>query len=271
MQHSALLATDMDGTVIPLDSGPEREAEIIRFNEVMVANPQVALAYVTGRHLELGLAGVTRHNLPTPDIFVCDVGTTIYFLDDHNQWQRDEDYRAELKKSWHDHTGTDIAQMLADLHLLTPQEAEKQKEFKQSYYLPRRHDHEATLAAIHAKLANHQVTANVIYSVDTLKDLGLIDVLPKIAAKDYALDYLWRKLALPKERIIYAGDSGNDLLAFISGFNAIIVANTAEPVKEAVRQEAQAKQITEHIFFAPSRFVQGVIEGCAHFNLFRKT
>ena len=268
MHQTALLASDMDGTVIPLETGAERDAEITHFNEMMTANPHVALAYVTGRHLELGLEGVTRHKLPTPDIFVCDVGTTIYFRDDQNQWQRDEEYRAELKKSWHGHTGTDIARMLADLALLSPQEAEKQKEFKQSYYLDRSHDHEAALTAIHTRLAEHEVEANVIYSVDSLKDVGLIDVLPKIAAKDYALDYLWRKLGLAKERIVYAGDSGNDLLAFVSGFNAIVVSNTAETVKDEVRRLAGTKHIEEHIFYASTRFVQGVMDGCAHFNLF---
>ena len=269
MPKTALLASDMDGTVIPLETGPERDAEISRFNHLIAENPQVALAYVSGRHLELGLEGVDQYGLPLPDIFVCDVGTTIYFRDDQQHWQRDEEYRAELKRSWHGHTGADIAAMLADLVVLTPQEDEKQKEFKQSYYLERSVDHEATLATIHTHLAEQEVVANVIYSVDTLKDVGLIDVLPRIAAKDYALDYLWRKLGLAKERVVYAGDSGNDLLAFISGFNAIIVSNTAEPVKDAVRRQAHEKQIEKHVFFAPSRFVQGVMDGCGHFNLFR--
>ena len=270
MQPTALLASDMDGTVIPLDSKPEREKEISRFQEIITANPQVALAYVTGRHLELGLDGIARHNLPTPHIFVCDVGTTIYFRTDQSQWQRDEEYRTELKKSWHNRTGADIAAMLADLAMLIPQEEEKQKEFKQSYYLEPAHDHETVLAAIHTCLADHELTANVIFSIDSLKNIGLIDVLPEIAAKDYALAYLCRKLELDRNRIVYAGDSGNDLLAFLSGFNAIIVNNTAEPVKEAVRREARTKQIEEHIFFAPTPFVQGVMDGCAHFNLFRK-
>ena len=269
MQKTALLASDMDGTVIPLETGAERDAEIIRFNQAMAANPHLALAYVSGRHLELGLEGVSQYGLPLPDIFVCDVGTTIYFRDTPDQWQMDEEYRSELKKSWSNHTGPDIARMLADIGNIVPQEMEKQKEFKQSYYLDRDQDHNATLAAIHLRLADHGIKANVIYSVDTLKNIGLIDVLPPIAAKDAALHYLWRKLALDKEKIVYAGDSGNDLLAFVSGFNAIIVSNTAKPVQDEVRRQAREKQIEKHIFFASSRFVQGVMEGCNHFNLFR--
>ncbi len=269
MHKTALLASDMDGTVIPLTGGPERDAEIDRFRRLIADNPQIALAYVTGRHLSLGLEGVSRHRLPQPDIFVCDVGTAIYLRDGRDQWQRDEMYRGTLQGSWRGRTGPAIAGLLTGLTILTPQEAAKQAEFKQSYYLDRRHDHQAALTAIHACLAAHGLQANVVYSVDPIKEIGLIDILPPIAAKDLALAYLFRKLALPKEQVVYAGDSGNDLLAFVSGFNAIVVSNTAEPVKAEVRRQARAKGIEEHIFFAPTRFAQGVMDGCAHFNLFR--
>jgi len=267
MKKNALLASDMDGTVIPLEGGRERAAEIRRFRQLIEENPQVALAYVTGRHLELGLAGVAQHRLPRPDIFVCDVGTTIFF---HQQdgWQRDEGYRQQLRKSWGGHRGPDIARFLAGLAGLEAQEVEKQSEFKQSYYLAQVHGSDAILAAIRDRLASHGVAANVIYSVDSLTNIGLVDVLPPVAAKDYALAYLWHRLGLDQERVVYAGDSGNDLLAFVSGFNAIIVANTAAAVKEEVRNQARAKGIESRTFFASARYVQGVMEGCCHFNIF---
>lgn len=269
MQKTALLASDMDGTVIPLETGVERDQEIASFNNLITENPHLALAYVTGRHLELGLAGVDRYKLPSPDIFVCDVGTTIYFRDDQNHWKRDNDYRAKLKESWQGHTGADIGIMLVDLGgVLTPQELEKQEEFKYSYYLDLTNDLDKTLAAINSRLAGHGISANIIYSVDPLKKIGLIDILPPEAAKDYALSYLWQKLSLSKEKVVYAGDSGNDLLAFVSGFNAIVVANTPETVKSAVRHKAREKNIEKHIYFADNRYVQGVMDGCKHFDLF---
>lgn len=267
MKKNGLLASDMDGTVIPLEEGEERQAEIRRFGHLLAAHPEVALAYVTGRHLELGLTGVAVHGLPIPDLFVCDVGTTIYRRAG-DQWQRDEAYRQELAASWGGQRGQDIGRLLGGMHGLVAQEAEKQGEFKQSYYLDRDRDTTATLAAIRGRLSDHGLTANVIYSVDSIKNIGLVDVLPPIAAKDHALAYLWRRLNLARARVVYAGDSGNDLLAFVSGFNAIIVANTAEPVKSEVRRQAVAKGIEAHTFFAAGRFVQGVMEGCFHFKLF---
>ena len=269
MKKTALLASDMDGTVIPLESGKERDDELLRFNRLMQKNSHVALAYVTGRHLELGLEGVEKYRLPSPDIFVCDVGTTIYFQN-HGDWHKDEEYRQKLKQSWHGKTSSDIAQILKGIHALDPQEEEKQKEFKQSYYTEPDIDIETTINIIHKHLAVYAIEANVIYSVDSKKNIGLVDVLPKIAAKDYALEYLWKKLELMKDSVVYAGDSGNDLLAFLSGFNAIIVDNTADAVKETVRRQAREKRIEKRIFFASARFVQGVMEGCFYFNLLRE-
>ncbi len=269
MDIKKLLASDMDGTVVPLDHKPERQIEIQEFNQLISTHPQVALAYVTGRHLELGLEGVAKHNLPTPRIFVCDVGTTIY-LRENGAWQVDRDYRGLLQQSWHNLTGSDIAALLADIPNLEPQEDERQKEFKQSYYVPLLIDRKEIVQQIKTKLHTEDIEANVIYSIDSLKNIGLVDVLPVIAAKDYALQYLWKKLQINKENIVYAGDSGNDLLAFVSGFNAIVVQNTGEDVKEAVRKQIVIKNIEQHLFFANYKYVKGVIEGCFHFKLFKR-
>ncbi|MCF6291268.1 MAG: HAD family hydrolase [Desulfobacterales bacterium] len=267
MKKNTLLASDMDGTVIPLDDQPKRASEIERFTRLLQRHENVGLAYVTGRHLQLALAGVERYRLPRPDILVCDVGTSIYFYRE-NRWQPDQGFRAELKKSWHGLTGRDIGRLLVDIPLLTVQEPERQKEFKQSYYLARTEEQRRVIDGIRERLAESGVKANIIYSVDSGKNIGLVDVLPESAAKDYALGYLRQVLGLARERVVYAGDSGNDLPAFVSGFNAIVVNNTAEPVKAEARRLARQKGIEARIFFASADFVNGVMEGCFHFQLF---
>lgn len=267
LKKEALLASDMDGTVIPLGTGPEREAEIKKFNHLFRIHTDVALAYVTGRHLELGLTGVNRHHLPMPDIFVCDVGTSIYFRS-RGRWMKDEDFRLELRQAWQGFSGADIARLLFDIPGLAAQEDEKQKEFKQSYYAPMDMDYKEIAGRIHDRLDPRGIKANVIYSVDAKKNVGLVDVLPETAAKDHALKYLWQRLGLEKDLVVYAGDSGNDLLAFVSGFNAIVVNNTAEAVKREVRRQAREKSIEDRIYFAAAPDVQGVMEGCFHFKIF---
>ena len=269
MQKDALLACDMDGTVIPLETGEERDGEIREFHRLLAKHENVVLAYVTGRHLELGLAGVVQYSLPMPDIFVCDVGTTIY-VRSHGVWGVDQQYRHELLRSWQGLTGADIGPLLETLSVLTAQEEEKQQEFKQSYYVSRDVNHGEVMRLIVDRLAGSGVRANVIYSVDGKKDIGLVDVLPEAAAKDSALVYLRKKLGLEKDRVVYGGDSGNDLQAFVSGFNAIVVNNTPKAVKEEVRRQAREKGIEERIYFAGAMYVQGVMEGCFHFNMFRR-
>ena len=269
MIKDGLLASDMDGTVIPLDSKEKRAWEIQQFNELIERHSNVALAYVTGRHFEMGIEGVHQHGLPLPDIFVCDVGTTIYHQE-RKEWCLDEAYRAELRASWKGLNCMDIVPILEDVQVLTLQETERQKEFKLSYYVPVEEDPAKVVGTVQERLAGAGIEANVIYSVGTMKDIGLVDVLPRIAAKDYALQYLWQKLGLAKDRVVYAGDSGNDLLAFVSGFNAIVVSNTAEPVKEEARKQAAEKGIEERIFFASRKFTGGVMEGCFHFKLFNE-
>jgi len=257
----------MDGTVIPLETGEERDREIREFHRLLARHGNIVAAYVTGRHLELGLAGVEQHQLPMPDVFVCDVGTSIH-LQEAGKWVVDEEYRHELLRSWNGCTSGDIGVMLTTLPGLSPQENEKQGEFKRSYYASRDRDHREIIRLIHERLGSKGVGAKVIYSVDINKDIGLVDVLPEIAAKDAALAYLWKKFGIEKDRIVYAGDSGNDLLAFVSGFNAIVVGNTPEAVKAEVRRQMRDKGIEARIFFAPSNYVQGVMEGCFHFKIF---
>ncbi len=262
-----LLASDMDGTVIPLDEGPERRAEIEVFRRRIAATPSLCLAYVTGRHLELGLAGVEAHGLPLPDIFVCDVGTAIF----HRQgglWRPDPSYRQLLLESWGDLDGSAVGALLQGVEGLVVQEAERQAQFKRSYYVPKAQEMGEVGCRLRERLAGAGVEASVICSVDPLRHMGLIDVLPPVAAKDYALGYLHRSLGIERRRIVYAGDSGNDLKAFVSGYQSIVVGNAAAEVKQEVRRRMAGRGLAGLVYFAEGWYVRGVIEGCEFFGLF---
>lgn len=265
----SLLASDMDGTVIPLDQEGERHKEIAQFRILIENNPDLMLAYVTGRHLELGLAGVQEFCLPKPAVFVCDVGTAIFWrkLD---AWIPDSRYRNLLLDSWAGFTGKMIADLLAPLDILILQEPEKQGEFKLSYYVSLSLSEKMIVSQIMNNLQRASVKANIIYSVDAGKKVGLVDILPPMAAKDFALGYLAEKTGLASKMVVYAGDSGNDLLAFLSGFPAIVVANTPREVKEKVKKLSIEKGIQKKIYFAKQKYIQGVVEGCYHFGLFKK-
>ena len=257
----------MDGTIIPPDRGKGRFEAIRKFDKLVKRNKKLALAFVTGRHLELALKGIEKYELPLPDILVCDVGTAIY-LRTGNKWELDQTYRKGLKKSWAGFSRSDIAKILADMTELKEQEKEKLKEFKQSYYLSTETDRDKLFVKIETRLKRKKINANLIYSVDSKKNVGLLDVLPATASKYSALRYIQRKLNLKKDRIVYAGDSGNDMPVFTSGLNCIIVGNTRKEVKEEVQRIAVQKGIAEKLFFARHKYTEGVIDGCLFFNIF---
>ncbi|NCD22666.1 MAG: hypothetical protein EOL90_06990, partial [Spartobacteria bacterium] len=72
-----VLATDLDGTFLPLPENADNESALETFRQARAAN-RLGLVFATGRHFESVLDAIRRHALPDPDWIVCDVGTSIY-------------------------------------------------------------------------------------------------------------------------------------------------------------------------------------------------
>jgi HAD superfamily hydrolase (TIGR01484 family) len=261
------LASDLDGTIIPLDREERFEQDLQAFRACLARVPFLLLAYITGRDLALALKGIAEYQLPAPNLLVTDVGTTIYARREE-EWAVDTDYREEMRARMGGKTGEEAALALEAVPELTLQEADRQAEFKKSFYAPPDHHPDALLTQIRRRLDQAGFQVNLVWSVDEKQGKGLLDILPEGVAKDYALHYLQRHLEVPREAVVYAGDSGNDLPAFTSGFNAVVVGNTPEPVKRLVRDRARRKKVTEAVFFARHPCVKGVTEGCRHFKIF---
>lgn len=261
------LASDMDGTVIPLEMTRQSENAIRQFRLLIETHPNIHLAYITGRHLELGLEGVRQYGLPMPHTFVCDVGTSIYHRN-QDTFCLDHEYRQKLLNAWHGNTGRDIARILADLDGIIEQEVERQKDFKQSYYATLANNSGDLCQSITQLLAARDIPASVIYSMDTQKNIGLVDILPPGTAKHTALHYLVQQTGIDTTQAVYAGDSGNDYHAFIAGYKAIVVGNTDLVTRTAVRQITLGNGNAELIYYAHRPSTAGVLEGCRHFGLF---
>lgn len=259
-----LLASDLDGTLIPpasaVDGGgiPELAKAL--------SSRSGTLAYVTGRHLSLALEGIETHSLPLPDVIVCDVGTSVYFrLGDH--YGPDPEYRGRMLASLGGVDPDSIRPRLESLDGLLLQEAEKQAEFKVSYYAPAGAEGEELARRASALLQGAGAAVNVVFSVDAVTDTGLVDVLPAGVAKDTALRYLHNHSGVPEERLVYAGDSGNDRAAMLSGFNVIVVGNAADSFKESIRAEARSLGLGAAVYLAERSYALGVLEGCRHFGI----
>ncbi len=260
-----LLASDMDGTVIPLDEMPERREEIACFSKAIMERDNLALAYATGRDLQRVLNGITHWKLPAPDWLICDVGSSLYHPDAKTgEWRLSDAYRAQMTACFGGHTAGDVAETLKGY---PEQDASRQTEFKHSYVFAIDDHPEQELSAIERKLQNAGIRAELIYSTDVYTGEAFLDVLPAGVAKDYAVHFLRRQLQLDSHQVVYAGDSGNDEHAFKSGISGIVVANADPKLISDLQDWADTDEKCARLFFASRPFIAGVHEGCRHFGL----
>jgi len=260
-----LLASDMDGTVIPLDDKPERETEIARFARDFEMQTNLSLAYATGRDLQRVLQGIANWKLPTPNWLICDVGTSLYhYNEETNDWILSEAYRTEMTKRFGGHTAGDVADTLSGY---PEQDASRQTEFKHSYVFPVEDEPEKLLPEIRHALQASGIQAELVYSVDVYSGEAFLDVLPAGVAKDYAVHFLLRQLRLDTNHVVYAGDSGNDEHAFKSGLKGIVVNNADPQLIAELKAWADDNDKRGRLFFATKPFIAGVHEGCRHFGL----
>lgn len=261
----ALLATDLDGTVIPPERTPGRMEEIHIFRTA-VGESNVTLAYVTGRHLGLALRGLGEFELPDPDFLACDVGTSLYARRG-GEYEAVPGYREEMLEGFGGGDADAARHVLRHLPDLRAQEGERQAEFKASYHLPWP-EPEGLLAEVGERLADAGLKTTVVISRDPLTGEGLLDVLPGGAAKDRALHHVVDHLGLEAPDVVFAGDSGNDRAALLAGYRAVVVGNAPEALVRDVRAAARDRGLGDLVYFARREFAAGVVEGCRHHGLF---
>jgi len=269
-ETTILLCSDLDRTLLP--NGPQPESPQVRALLRRVAErPDVKLAYVSGRHRELLHEAIDTYQLPEPNYAITDVGTRIYAIND-GRWQVWDAWEEEIGPDWGGKRHDELAALFTDLSPLTLQEAEKQNRFKLSYYVALDADRTALLEDMSRRLARADIHANLIWSVDELENVGLLDILPASANKLHAIRFLIDTLHIPASRTLFAGDSGNDLAVLTSGMQSVLVANAAQEVREAALQAVQENGQRDKLYLAKGAFLgmngnyaAGVLEGLAHF------
>lgn len=266
-----MLCTDLDRTVVPNGSDPESPEARPRFRRV-AERPEVTLVYVTGRHERLIHDVIDEYDLPTPDYAIGDVGTTIYEAGD-GAWHAWEPWAEEIETDWDGLGHDEIAALLSGVDGLRPQEPEQQGRFKVSYYAPGDADRDSLRDAVRARLRPAGVKTSLIWSVDELKDVGLLDVLPRRATKVHAIRFLMESTHLDESEAVFAGDSGNDLPALTSGLPAVLVRNARAEVREEALRAVTERGLRDRLYLASGGFHSmngnysaGVLEGVAHFH-----
>lgn len=272
MTNRLLLCTDMDRTIIPNGRQPENPDARVQFRQ-LCGLPSVCLAYVTGRHLKLVIEAIADYNLPEPDYAITDVGTKIY-RQIQNEWYEMVSWQEQIAIDWHGKTHLQLQQTLDSLPELTLQERSKQNDFKLSYYLPlqAKRDRENIVTEVELRLSQLGVDVSLIWSVDEVKQLGLLDILPRNATKLHSVKYLQQHLGYTTEEILFAGDSGNDLPVLGSSIRSILVANAEPEIQQQAVQLAVQNGNAETLYHAQQQgfplggnYSAGVLQGVMFF------
>jgi len=262
-----LLATDMDGTVIPLEETRERTDEIASFRFAVEGTPDLSLAYVTGRDFPLALRAIEGHRLPRPEFLVCDVGTSVYHATSSG-YERDQEYVRLMEEARDGMDVREIRHEMVSVPDLLLQPDDRHTESKVSYHLAPGADHTRVLSAVREVLDRLGARIQAVFSVGAPSGRGLLDLLPAGVAKDFAIRYLHDHTGVHPDQLIYAGDSGNDLAAMLTGFKVIVVGNATPGLKEELMERGGELGILGRLYFAEAFYAAGVMEGCRHFGVF---
>lgn len=265
------LTTDLDRTLLP--NGPyDDDKSIPELFERLKQVPHI-LCYATGRNLSMVLEAMRTWHIPLPDFLVAEVGTSLY-RKSGNELVTDTRWREHIlsvQKNW------SKDRILSSLNLndaLKLQEDEKQNEFKISYYLSDHTKKDEIFEKIHSVLSQENITAQLLWSVDTLaNNIGLIDIIPATATKAGGVEFLREKEGFEKENVIYCGDSGNDILPLTRCYKSIMVKNAPDEVKDIVSKQVSEAGCTANLYIATGvppqngNYASGIIEGLVHFGM----
>jgi sucrose-6F-phosphate phosphohydrolase len=236
MERLSLLVTDLDGTLLGDECALEQFSGW--YDE---ARDRFRLVYSSGRFLESICLSIDVGRLPEPDAIIGGVGTEIFDVPARRRligWP-------PITYGWNPY----IVRATCGLYdQLEEQPQHLVSYYKVSYY-GRKLDEEF-LAALAEQLAAAGQEVKIVYS--SQRDL---DVLPACTSKGAAAAFLAARWRVERERVIVAGDSGNDADMFCQGFRGIVVGN-AQPELKSLRAPG--------VYQASARYAAGVIEGLRH-------
>jgi len=260
-----ILATDLDGTLIPLPNDPANSADLSRLASQLQTH-DVKLIYITGRHFASAAAVIEEHQLPQPDWLICDVGTSMFHRQPTADLQAVDAYRQHLGEIIADMPIADLKQHLSVIAGLRLQESEKQGPFKLSYYVDAARLEEL-VECVKQELLQSAAPYSIIHSVDPFNGDGLIDLLPSGVSKAHALAWWVERNDLHRDALVFAGDSGNDLAVLTAGYRAIVVGNADRAVAQQAYAAHRRAGWGNRLYLAINQATSGVWEGCRWFGL----
>ena len=257
-----VVATDMDRTLLP--NGKQKQDGSMKVFKRIIKEKKLPLVFVTGRRLSLLKKAVAKYKTPLPKYAICDVGTTVYNIQ-KGKYVKDTNYAKHIRAITPKWNVKKFKKTLSTINELKIQEKATQNEFKLSYYIYELKNASKTVKKVTKAISKTCKAATIVYSVDETSKTGLLDILPKKATKVGALEYLRKKLRLGKKKVVYCGDSGNDILPLTFGYSAILVRNAIPEVKKAIKKITKNRKVNIYIARGYKKlngyYTSGIIEG----------
>ena len=229
-----LLVTDVDDT---LTGDDEALAELLERLET--TNAKVGFGIATGRTLDEALALMAELDVRVPDVLITAGGSELHYgthLLPDRSWERQIRYRWDREE---------VAEFLGKIPGLRPVAAASTK-YRLRYQLDP--EEAPTLREIRRQARQEGLRVTTILDHEVY-----LDVVPVRASPGLAIRFFCFKWNLEPQRLLVAGDSGNDW-DMLSGDTLGVVVSNHTPELERLRGRPR-------VHFAKSAHARGILEG----------
>ena len=219
-----VLATDLDGTFLHPDTNGTMPPlyKVIRDNR-----DKIVLIFVTGRGYESILSLLDDPSFPMPDYIIADVGATV-LKRQAETFIPVMPLQNEIAEKWPGREAVlNSVNSIAGLQL-----QEVPQERRCSFF----YGNETALADV--KVIAESLDLAILTSAGRY-----LDFLPAGVSKGHSLTQLLQAEDLPKEKVLVAGDTLNDLSLMQAGYRGVVVSNGEPALKNAIKEQTPAQEI----------------------------
>lgn len=239
-QIDRLIIADIDNTVTGDDEAMHRFFDLIKN-----ADEHIGFGIATGRRFEEVTKLIESHGMPHPEVLITSVGTEIYYgknftLD--KSWEKHINFRWEPGR---------IREVLSGVEGLFLQPQEEQSPYKISYKID--FSTAPPLQRLKKLLRENKLRAKVIASHNMF-----LDIIPPQAGSGLSIRHMAFKWGFPLEKILIAGDSGNDEEMLAGNTLGVVVGNYS-PELEKLRKYPR-------VYFAQAHHAAGILEGIEYYQ-----
>lgn len=234
-----LIITDLDNTLTGDDEALQA------FKELLQNNPNVGFGIATGRSLPSATELLDQLDLPKPDLIASGCGTQLHYgpkLIPDKTWQK------QIGHAW---DAVALRALLSGIEGLTEQSEDQQSEHKLSYVLDEKLG--PSVATLKKRIREAGLRAKVVMSLGCY-----LDLIPVRGGSDMSLRHLLWKWGFSPEKVLVAGDSGNDAGMLLGRTLGVVVANHG--------RELNRLRNRPRIYFAQHEHAQGIIEGIEYYD-----